>query len=81
MQYLISHADGVHTVESGYGRPQLAAVHLVVHDGRAAWSIPAAMPPFRACWVRWRRSASPPKRWSGSCSPTSISTTPAAPAA
>ena len=36
MQYLISHADGVHTVESGYGRPQLAAVHLVVHDGRAA---------------------------------------------
>ncbi|AVR89579.1 MBL fold metallo-hydrolase [Thauera aromatica] len=36
MQYLISHTDGVHTVESGYGRPQLAAVHLVVHDGRAA---------------------------------------------
>ncbi|ENO77264.1 beta-lactamase [Thauera sp. 27] len=33
---LISHADGVHAVDSGYGRPQLAAIHIIVQDGRAA---------------------------------------------
>lgn len=36
MKELTSYADGVHAVDSGYGRPQLAAVHIVVHDGRAA---------------------------------------------
>ncbi|HRP66853.1 MAG TPA: MBL fold metallo-hydrolase [Thauera sp.] len=33
---LISYTDGVHAVDSGYGRPQLAAVHVVVDEGRAA---------------------------------------------
>ncbi|MFU2488200.1 MBL fold metallo-hydrolase [Thauera sp. WH-1] len=33
---LISYTDGVHAVDSGYGRPQLAAVHVVVDQGRAA---------------------------------------------
>ena len=36
MKELISYADGVHAVDSGYGRPQLAAIHIVVQDGRAA---------------------------------------------
>lgn len=36
MKDLTSYADGVHAVDSGYGRPQLAAVHVVVQDGRAA---------------------------------------------
>ncbi len=36
MKELVSYADGVHAVDSGYGRPQLAAIHIVVHDGRAA---------------------------------------------
>lgn len=36
MKELISYGDGVHAVDSGYGRPQLAAIHVVVQDGRAA---------------------------------------------
>ena len=36
MKELISYADGVHAVDSGYERPQLAAIHIVVQDGRAA---------------------------------------------
>lgn len=36
MKELVSYADGVHAVDSGYGRPQLAAIHVVVQDGRAA---------------------------------------------
>ena len=27
MKELVSYADGVHAVDSGYGRPQLAAIH------------------------------------------------------
>lgn len=36
MNDLISYGDGVHAIDSGYGRPQLAAIHVIVHDGRAA---------------------------------------------
>ncbi len=36
MNDLVSYADGVHAVDSGYGRPHLAAIHIVVQDGRAA---------------------------------------------
>lgn len=36
MQDLIAHSGGVFTVDAGYVRPQLAAIHLVVHHGRAA---------------------------------------------
>lgn len=36
MKDLISYGDGVHAVDSGYGRPQLAAIHVIVQDGRAA---------------------------------------------
>ncbi|MCV2217490.1 MBL fold metallo-hydrolase [Thauera sp. Sel9] len=36
MNELISYPDGIHALESGYGRPQLAAIHLVVDEGRAA---------------------------------------------
>ncbi len=36
MKQLIDYADGVYAFDSGYGRPQLAAIHLVVQDGRAA---------------------------------------------
>lgn len=33
---LYSYPDGVHALDSGYGRPMLDAIHLVVDDGRAA---------------------------------------------
>ena len=36
MNELISHPDGIHALESGYGRPLLAAIHIIVEDGRAA---------------------------------------------
>ncbi len=36
MQHMIAHPDGIYAVDSGYGRPQLAAIHLVVNQGRAA---------------------------------------------
>ncbi|MFT3759501.1 MBL fold metallo-hydrolase [Thauera sp.] len=36
MNDLISYPDGIHALESGYGRPQLAAIHIVVDEGRAA---------------------------------------------
>lgn len=36
MQYVTAHPDGVLAVDSGYGRPGLAAVHLVIHQGWAA---------------------------------------------
>ncbi|ANQ86539.1 hydroxyacylglutathione hydrolase [Azoarcus olearius] len=36
MQDVIAHPDGIYAVDSGYGRPQLAAIHLIVHRGRAA---------------------------------------------
>ena len=36
MKDLIHYGDGVHTIDSGYGRPQLAAIHVIVQDGRAA---------------------------------------------
>lgn len=36
MKDLIHYGDGVHAIDSGYGRPQLAAIHVIVHDGRAA---------------------------------------------
>ncbi len=36
MQNLISHPHGIYAVDSGYGRPQLAAIHIVVQDGHAA---------------------------------------------
>jgi hydroxyacylglutathione hydrolase len=32
----IDYADGISAIDSGYGRPMLDAVHLVVEDGRAA---------------------------------------------
>lgn len=35
MNELISYPDGIHALESGYGRPQLAAIHIVVNEGRA----------------------------------------------
>ena len=33
---LISYHDGIHAIDTHYVRPRLAAVHLVVQDGRAA---------------------------------------------
>ena len=36
MKDLIHYEDGVHAIDSGYGRPQLAAIHVIVQDGRAA---------------------------------------------
>jgi glyoxylase-like metal-dependent hydrolase (beta-lactamase superfamily II) len=36
VQDVIAHPDGIYAVDSGYGRPHLAAIHLVVHRGRAA---------------------------------------------
>jgi len=36
MQDVIAHPDGVFAIDSGYGRPQLAAIHLIVDAGRVA---------------------------------------------
>lgn len=36
MAELLSYAHGIHAVDSGYIRPQLAAVHLIVERGRVA---------------------------------------------
>ncbi len=36
MNELISQPDGIQALESGYGRPLLAAIHIVVEEGRAA---------------------------------------------
>ena len=36
MQHVIAHPDGILAIDSGFGRPGLAAVHIVIHQGRAA---------------------------------------------
>jgi len=36
VQDVIAHPNGIYAVDSGYGRPQLAAIHVIVHEGRAA---------------------------------------------
>ncbi|MGE5467393.1 MAG: MBL fold metallo-hydrolase [Ignavibacteria bacterium] len=36
MDTLTSFGNGIHAIDSGFGRPRLDAVHLVQHDGRAA---------------------------------------------
>ncbi|MBA4741578.1 MAG: MBL fold metallo-hydrolase [Azoarcus sp.] len=36
MQYVTAHPDGVLAIDAGYGRDGLAAIHLVIHRGRAA---------------------------------------------
>jgi len=36
VQNVIAHPDGIYAIDSGYGRPQLAAIHLIVHEGRVA---------------------------------------------
>lgn len=37
MQNIIAHPDGIYTVDSGYGdRPQVAAIHLIIDQGRVA---------------------------------------------
>lgn len=34
--HLFDFGNGIHAVDSGFGRPLLDAVHVIVHDGRAA---------------------------------------------
>ncbi|KAI5916620.1 MBL fold metallo-hydrolase [Thauera sp. 2A1] len=36
MQNLIAHPQGIYALDSGYGRPMLAAIHIIVHKGHAA---------------------------------------------
>ena len=36
MQDVIAHPDGIYAIDSGYGRAQLAAIHLIVDAGRVA---------------------------------------------
>ncbi|MDT3672028.1 MAG: MBL fold metallo-hydrolase [Aromatoleum sp.] len=36
MQHVTAHPDGILAVDSGYDRPGMAAIHLVIHRGRAA---------------------------------------------
>lgn len=36
MQYVTAHPDGVLAIDAGYARDGLAAIHLVIHRGRAA---------------------------------------------
>lgn len=37
METLISYPQGIHTIDALYERPRLAAIHLLVEDGRAAF--------------------------------------------
>ena len=50
MGQLIEYGHGIYAFDSGYVRPQLAAIHLIVDNGRAAFvdsgnndSLPAAL--------------------------------------
>ena len=36
MPYITDYGHGISAIDSGFGRPQLAAIHLVVEDGHAA---------------------------------------------
>ncbi|MBI3523490.1 MAG: MBL fold metallo-hydrolase [Betaproteobacteria bacterium] len=36
MDFITDHSHGIFAIDSGYGRPQLDAVHLLVEDGHAA---------------------------------------------
>ena len=36
MNFITDHGHGIYAIDSGYGRPLLDAVHLLVEDGRAA---------------------------------------------
>ena len=36
MQHVTAHPDGILAVDAGYGRPGVAAIHLVIHQGHAA---------------------------------------------
>lgn len=36
MQHLTAHPDGILAVDSGYGGAGIAAIHLIIHQGRAA---------------------------------------------
>lgn len=36
MHKLIAHPDGIHAVDTGYSRPQLAAVHIIIDNGCVA---------------------------------------------
>ena len=36
MQHVTAHPDGILAVDSGYGGPGVAAIHLVIHQGHAA---------------------------------------------
>lgn len=36
VQYVTAHPDGVLAIDAGYGREGLAAIHVVIHRGRAA---------------------------------------------
>jgi glyoxylase-like metal-dependent hydrolase (beta-lactamase superfamily II) len=36
VQYVTAHPDGILALDSGYGRPGLAAIHLIIHQGQAA---------------------------------------------
>jgi hydroxyacylglutathione hydrolase len=51
-QYLTDFGHGVHAIDSGFGRPLLDAVHVVVHEGRAALvdsAVNASVPRILAC--------------------------------
>lgn len=66
MQYVTAHPDGILALDSGYRRSGLAAIHLIIHQGRAAIvdtgtnaSVPrvlsalaaAGIPPAKVAWV------------------------------
>lgn len=36
IEHLHTFGDGIHAIDSGFGRPLLDAVHVIVHEGRAA---------------------------------------------
>ena len=63
MKTLTSHPDQIYALDSGYGRPMLDAIHLIVQSGRVAVvdtgnneSVPLVMQALDELGLRARRS-------------------------
>ena len=72
----------IHTIDTGFQRPDFDAAYLIVENGRAAFvDCGTGLSRCRAMQARWRVAVAWAwKRWTGCCSPTCILTTPEAPA-
>ena len=74
------HPNGLHVIDTGFVAPHMAAAYLLVEQGRAAFiETGTARSVPRLLQGPGRRGPRSGARWTSSSSPTSTSTTPAAP--